>query len=172
MTCVIWYGLYTLIYCITYDSPNHISRIHTTKGRVIFMPVIDKSTFIQTITDKNVVYSQLTFGSVTGTTIAINGTVKEVAITPTSELAAQTIAEAPWLLDWLPEMVMDGSLIMKNGHLFLYGLSLMDIVSFTAIGITLTIAIAKFISDMRKNVRTAEENKYLKAKVEFLQRNM
>lgn len=131
---------------------------------------LDKTPYLQLLTDRNVIFSQLTFAGTGSTAAAINSAVKVPSVEITSSLAARTISEAPWLLKMFPDMVMEGSLIMKDGHLFLYGLSVMDLVSFSAICITIFFAVFKFIVDMRASVRMAEENAILRDRLEQLEK--
>ena len=64
-------------------------------------------------------------------------------------LVARAAEEAPWLLDAFPDMVADGSIMVRDGSILLYGVGLLDIISFIVIPLTLSLALGKFWMDTK-----------------------
>lgn len=97
--------------------------------------------------DRSSVSSYLAFLFQGGIAGAVKDNVEETSIKVTSTLAKRTIEEAPWLYDLFPELVNKGMVVMKDGHIFVYGMSFMDICSIIAISLTLIFTAGKFIMD-------------------------
>lgn len=93
----------------------------------------------------------------TGTVQPVVADVSAAPAPPT--LAETTLAQAPWLEEsWAADWVQSGLLYVKDGHFFLGGIALTDIITTVGTVVTLLVVIAKFRLDIRadRNRRCAD----------------
>ena len=92
--------------------------------------------------------SYLAYLGAGGSAVAIEQKViKESSIKVTDSIAAKTAEQAPWLADIAPNAIQSGALVVKDGHLFVYGLSLLEVASLVVLTLTFLFTIGKFIMD-------------------------
>lgn len=73
--------------------------------------------------------------------------------------ASKTIEAAPWLHDVFPDAVSAGHLAVQDGHLYIYGLSVLEMASLVAIIVTFIFTAGKFLMDYKTYRRNAKVDK-------------
>ena len=105
-------------------------------------------------------------GGGTGAMAIEQQVIQKSTIDITNVTAAHTIENSPWIAQAFPTMVENGSILVKDGHLYFYGLSLLEIASLTVMIATFFFTVGKFVMDYktykRKSIKEDEKKKELK----------
>lgn len=108
---------------------------------------------------KQMVLSYLGYSSMGTGSIVLNGTTPENIVGQTIAAVEKTRVEASWLYDVFPSLVDSGALVVKDGHMFVCGVAITDLLTIVIAIVSFGFLILKGISDLslnRLNIKVAE----------------
>lgn len=109
---------------------------------------------------KQTMVAYVTYGSVGTGSLLLNDTTPGNLTDMTMTTIEQAKVEGAWLYELFPRLVESGALLLKDGHIYLHGIALTDILTMTVTLVSFTFLILKGVTDFSNTMLTRKINKF------------